>query len=624
MNNPLSKSIVIGTAGHIDHGKTALVHALTGTDTDRLPEEKRRGITIDLGFASLEARAQDGAPLRLSFVDVPGHHGFIRNMLAGAGGVDCVLLVISAEEGVKPQTEEHLAICALLGITRGIVALTKADAVSAERLHQVRDEAAQWLENTFLRGTPILPVSAFTGQGMPELQAKLSNLAAQTPERSADSLPRLPIDRAFSMRGFGTVVTGTLHAGILRTGEMLALEPGGRRVRVRGMQVHGGKVSEAHAGSRVALNLSGVEVAEIRRGDTLALASTLAAVSTIEAELTLLPGAPAWKQGARVRLHAFTAETLATISLYGTSPDALARIRLSKPVLLLPGDRFVLRQCSPAATIGGGRVLDAHPLPRLKKPQRMAWLQRVNDASQAQRILFHVERRGTAGIDTATLTSETGLTPAAIQQIIAPLLAKHSLVQPTGDLWITGEAFAGARELVIAEVKRGGAVKKSELRTRTQLGEQVFACALNSLAAGQKLSINGELVTLYGAAPQLAEADRKHLAAIEQTYAAAGLTAPLPREVAQRLGITEADMRRLMILLLRERKLIKLNGDDLYMHAAALAELETRIREFRGQSLDVARFKQITGLSRKYAIPLLEHLDQQHVTRKQGEDRQVV
>ena len=625
------KSVVIGTAGHIDHGKTALVHALTGTDTDRLPEEKRRGITIDLGFASFETSGPDGIPLRLSFVDVPGHHAFIRNMLAGAGGVDCVLLVVSAEEGIKPQTEEHLAICTLLGIARGFTVLTKADVVSADRLQQVHEEVAQWLKGSFLHMAPILPVSAFTGQGMPELKTELARLAAQIPERSAEALPRLPLDRAFSIRGFGTVVTGTLQAGAIHTGETLALQPGDRRVRVRGMQVHGSEVSEAHAAARVALNLSGIEVAEARRGDTLVPAGTLAAVDAVDVELTLLPGVSALKHRSRVRLHAFTADALATVSLYAyqqTRPDGniVARLRLAKPLLLLPGDRFVLRQCSPAVTIGGGRVLDAHPLPRLKKAQCLAWLEEVKDASPARQLLLRVSRRAHAGIDTATLITETGWKPEAIREIATPMLTNGVLVHSAPDYWITGEALSSAIHLAFDTVKsaNGAAIRKSELRHHTRLNEQVFDCALDRLTGEQKLEIKGELVTLSGVAPQLPEIDRKRLAAIEQAYAAAGLSAPLLRDVAERLAIANTDLRRLLTLLLRDRKLIKLGSDDLYMHADALETLHFQIRQLRGQSLDVARFKQITGLSRKYAIPLLEHLDREHITRKQGETRLVL
>ncbi len=312
------RSIVIGTAGHIDHGKTTLVRTLTGVDTDRLPDEKRRGITIDLGFASLETKTHSGLPLRLSFVDVPGHHHFIRNMLAGAGGIDAVMLVISAEEGVKPQTEEHLAICEMLGVRAGLTVVTKIDRISADHLQRVCDSIRGFLSDTFLNTdrAPIVPVSAHSGQGLDQLRSELASLAASVPARSSDALPRLPIDRAFVMKGFGTVVTGTLLAGSFECGQTLTIEPGSRAVRVRGIQVHGHTDGVAHGGSRVALNLVGIEASEIHRGQTVLETGTLAAADTIDVEVTMLPNTPKLKHGCRVHFHAFSAEALATVSLY--------------------------------------------------------------------------------------------------------------------------------------------------------------------------------------------------------------------------------------------------------------------------------------------------------------------
>jgi selenocysteine-specific elongation factor len=371
------KSVVIGTAGHIDHGKTTLVRALTGVDTDRLPEEKRRGITIDLGFASLDAATEDNNPLRISFVDVPGHKLFIRNMLAGAGCVDAALLVISAEEGVKPQTEEHLAICSLLGVCRGLTAITKVDAVSPERLAEVHSEIRTFVRGTFLDGASILPVSALTGQGLDDLRRELLVLTMKTSVANPHHLPRLPLDRAFVMKGFGTVVTGTLLSGEFHLGESLSLEPGGCSVRVRGMQTHGHPEEHARSGSRVALNLAGIEVSEASRGQTLVAQETLTAVTTIDVEASLLPGAGSLKHRSRVHFHAFTSETPATVSLYGydsVEPGShrFMRLRLHKPIVLVPGDRFVLRQrtASPAgctarhsgphdAQADGGNRLDA-------------------------------------------------------------------------------------------------------------------------------------------------------------------------------------------------------------------------------------------------------------------------
>ena len=363
-----ARSVVIGTAGHIDHGKTTLLRALTGIDADRLPEEKRRGITVDLGYASFEMNSPDGSPVRISFVDVPGHSLFIRNMLAGAGCVAAVMLVIAADEGVKPQTVEHLAICELLGISMGIVVITKTDAVNQIRLNDVTKSTWEFLRGTFLgnKDTPIVQVSAITGDGLATLRTGLLELATRVEMKNTDVPTRLPLDRSFVMKGFGTVVTGTLLSGQIHEGQTLQLEPGSRAVRVRGLQTHGQGRKSAQAETRVALNLAGIDADKIGRGQTLVETNTLSTVNTIDVEIRLLSDAHPLKHRARVHFHAFTAESMASVSLYGyeaVQPGSirLARMKLSGPIVLVPGDRFVLRQPSPAGTIGGGRVIDSHP-----------------------------------------------------------------------------------------------------------------------------------------------------------------------------------------------------------------------------------------------------------------------
>jgi selenocysteine-specific elongation factor len=628
------KSVVVGTAGHIDHGKTTLVRALTGVDTDRLPEEKRRGITIDLGFASLDAAAADNSPLRISFVDVPGHKLFIRNMLAGAGCIDAVLLVVSAEEGVKPQTEEHLAICSLLGVCRGLTVITKVDAVSPSRLEEVCSEIGTFLRGTFLDGNHavILPVSAQTGQGLDQLRRELLSLATKTAAPNPDHLPRLPLDRSFVMKGFGTVVTGTLLSGEFHAGESLVLEPGGRSVRVRGMQTHGRPEEYAHAGSRVALNLAGIEVSEASRGQTLVAQETLSAVTTIDVEASLLSGSSGLRHRSRVHFYAFTSETLAAVSLYGydsAEPGShrFMRLRLVKAVVLVPGDRFVLRQCSPPATIGGGRVLDAHPLPNLRKGKCLTWLEALKHAGLEEQLRLRVARRGRAGLTMRRLMAETGLTQEALHRLTEPLISSHRLLRIPGDVLLTEEAFASATESMTSRVKsetRSAGLSRSELKGQTGLSKEVFDFLLEKLAREQRLRVQDALVYASGSQPQLAGADLKSLSAITTAYESAGLTAPLASEVAKMLHLKEGEMRRFMTLLLRDKILVKVGTDDLYIHQGALETLRGRVRELRGQTLDVARFKQMTGLSRKYAIPLLEYLDRQRITRKDGDLRLVL
>jgi selenocysteine-specific elongation factor len=631
MKSAAARSVVLGTAGHIDHGKTALVYALTGTDTDRLPEEKSRGITIDLGFASLDLQDAAGHSIQLSLIDVPGHHAFIRNMLAGTGGIDCVMLVIAADEGIKPQTTEHLAICALLGIRHGIVAITKQDAVTPERLEAAHHEIRRFAEHTFLEGAPIVVVSARTGAGIPILKRALAQLAMSVPARNADAILRLPLDRAFSVRGFGTVVTGTLQAGSLHVGDAVHLQPEGRNVRVRGIQVHGASVSETHAPGRVALNLAGVEVAEVHRGHTIVPLEALSPVNTVDVELTVLPGMPALRHRASLRLHAFTSETTARVLLYHSGENSaapLARLRLSKPLLLAPGDRFVLRQPSPAITVGGGRVLDAHPLPRLRKAAANAWLEQLREAAPEQQILLRVRRRGLHGISIKTLSSETCLHTDAIRPIIAPLIASKQLIGATAehaaaDHFLWPGALAEAVELLSKELERTKArsLSRAELRSRTKLEDWVFALAAVRLPQVKPVEVVGNQFTLHGAG---AKEPTEALARVEALYRTAGLASPIVSEVAATLQLPHEEVPPLITILIRAGKLVRMGADNLLIHAEALVRLRTELQQQRGQTFDVGRFKALTGLTRKHAIPLLEYLDGARITSNQNGIRTVL
>jgi selenocysteine-specific elongation factor len=628
-----TRSIVIGTAGHIDHGKTTLVRALTGVDTDRLPEEKRRGITIDLGFAFLDAVGPDDTSRRISFVDVPGHSLFIRNMLAGAGCIDAVLLVISAEEGVKQQTEEHLAICTLLGVRRGLTVVTKADAVSAARLEQVCSDIRTFLSDTFLGESHagVLPVSAHTGQGLNALRRELLSLAMSTTAHNPNHLSRLPLDRAFVMKGFGTVVTGTLLSGELHVGESLTLEPGSRSVRVRGMQTHGRPEERVESGSRVALNLAGIEVSEVSRGQTL-VSEGLTSTTSIDVDAMLLPGSSLVKHGSRVHFHAFTSDTLATVSLYGyeaAEPGTrrIMRLRLQQPIVLVPGDHFVLRQCSPASTIGGGHVLDAHPLSNLRKVKCLAWLERFKDASPEEQLLLRVARRGIAGLTVRELMAETGLTREALERCAEPFVGSKHLLRIPGNILLSNESAEVAMGDIFSRLKmdaKSDGLKRSELKSQTGLNAAIFDFLIETLTRKQKIRLQDERIYPMGPQSQGADPDLKQRSAIAAIYEAAGLAAPSSSEVATKLGLKESEMRRLITLLLRDRTLVKIGTDALFIHDGALERLRGRMQELRGQTLDVAGFKQLTGLSRKYAIPLLEYLDRERLTRKNGDTRLVL
>ena len=418
------KHVVVGTAGHIDHGKTSLVKALTGIDTDRLPEEKARGITIDLGFAFLEE--PDG--LTVEIVDVPGHERFVKNMLAGVGGIDLAMLVIAADEGVMPQTREHLAICSLLHIKTGLIALTKIDLVEPDWLELVKDDVRGAVRETFLEAAPILPVSAKTGEGLAELRAAVRGLAASVPPRGTDQLPRLPIDRVFTVKGFGTVVTGTLAAGALAVDERVEAYPRGLQAKIRGLQTHGRPVTAARAGQRTAINLQGLERAAIDRGDVVGLPGTLVSSLLVDGTLELLKDAPrAVKSRTRLRFHVGTSEIMARALLLDRGelePGAsgLVRFRLESPLIALPGDRFVVRSYSPIVTIGGGTLLDIDP-PRFKRktPALVAHLELLQTGSPEAILEEHVRHVGTAGIRLAALAGRVPFGPERLRGLLNTL-----------------------------------------------------------------------------------------------------------------------------------------------------------------------------------------------------------
>src|SRR5579863_424959 len=466
------KSVIVGTAGHIDHGKTALVKALTGIDADRLEEEKRRGITIDIGFAHLELPIPDGDTLRLGFVDVPGHERFVRNMLAGVGGIDLVLLVIAADESIKPQTREHLDILQLIGVKRGITVLTKADAVDAETLDVVRLEVEDFLRGTFLEGAPILGVSSLTGAGLDGLRQAIAS-AKGIAARDSKALARLPIDRVFSMKGFGTVVTGTLISGTIRRDEEMEVFPSGRRVRVRGVQVHGQSAEAAVAGQRTALNLVGASPEDLSRGMTLAPPATFAPTRRIDVQLQLLPSAPrALRERARVHFHSHTMETVAQIALYGANEikpgaTAFAQLTIPEPALILPGDYLILRQFSPVVTIGGGIVLDAAPMftPReARKIERAAGfssrtiphtipqtLEVLGSFERRDAILAaRVMRRGKHGLSMAEAVAETGWTRDEITHLAGMLAENGQLARVQDRLFAKSEYDLSQKDLLDA------------------------------------------------------------------------------------------------------------------------------------------------------------------------------
>jgi len=632
------KPIIIGTAGHIDHGKTSLVKALTGIDADRLEEEKRRGITIDLGFAHLELVVPSGEKLRLGFIDVPGHERFVRNMLAGVGGIDMVLLVIAADESIKPQTREHFEICRLLSIPRGITVITKADLVDEDTLSVVKLEVDDFVRGSFLdtARSPIVSVSAISGAGLDELKHEIVRLAADVPARDTDAILRLPVDRAFVMKGFGTVVTGTLIAGKIKKEEEVEIFPEKKRARVRGLQVHGAATDQAVAGQRTAVNLSGVQLEELGRGMTLASPDTLGTTQRLDVQISLLKDAKPLKNRARVHLHAFTSETIAEVSLHEGSelkPGSmgLAQLRTDHPVLVLPGDRAILRQFSPVVTVGGALVLDAFPLARQKKEARLKFLHTVAGGSREDAVLARITRCGKDGLSMVFAVQETGLKPSALKPILTALTQQGRIVQ-SGDLYLAAEAFKNAREATLAALDAFhkanplvGGISKEELRSKIGLHQAVMEGILTQLARDKKAEVAGEQVRLAGRGVELKDDEAKAKEQIEKAFATAGLKVPLMKEVLASVPVDKARAQKLVTLLLRDRVLVKL-ADELVFHHSALEQLRQLMTAQKAKSpkIDVGAFKDLTGVSRKYAIPLLEYLDRERVTRRVGDERVIV
>ena len=634
------KSVIIGTAGHIDHGKTSLVKALTGIDADRLEEEKRRGITIDIGFAHFELPAPDGSKIRVGFVDVPGHERFVRNMLAGVGGIDLVLLVIAADEGIKPQTREHFDICRLLAIRRGVTVLTKSDAVDADTLEVVRLEVEDFVRGSFLDPTqsPIIAVSSLTGAGLDELKAALARVASEVASKDSAALARLPIDRVFSMKGFGTVITGTLIAGTIRKEEELELFPAARRVRVRGIQVHGASAERAVAGQRTALNLAGLSTGDLARGMTLATAESFRSTMRVDVLLSLLASAKLLKDGARVHFHAYTAETIAEVRLYrpkenGTKQmkpgdEAYAQLRFSEPMLLLPGDRFIIRQFSPVATIGGGIVLNASPATRRQRAEdALAFLKVMRDGSPEDVLAARVRRRGTLGLPLDDISGEMNIRREEAKK----LAIKAGLVWCDLVL-ITPEAFQEAKTNVLQVLKKFhdanplvAGMSKEQLREQVKVGPEVFHGVLQKLAEEKKLEAVGELVHLAGRGVIMKDDEAESKKIIEQAFASAGLKVPSLKEVLAGLKVDRVRAQKIVTLLLRDKSLIKIS-DELVFHQGALMDLRQKIAALKASTpkIDVARFKDMTGVSRKYAIPLLEYLDRERVTRRVGDERVIL
>ncbi|HKD50125.1 MAG TPA: selenocysteine-specific translation elongation factor [Candidatus Acidoferrum sp.] len=632
-----TKSVIVGTAGHIDHGKSALVEALTGTHPDRLAEEKRRGITIDLGFAFLEEHG-----VRFGFVDVPGHERFVSNMLAGAAGIDVLLLVIAADESIKPQTREHFDICRLLGVERGVVALTKSDLVDSDTLELVRLEAEDYLRGSFLENAPVLPVSSKTRAGLEDLKRALHVAAQKATAKDASSYFRLPIDRAFAMKGFGSVVTGTLISGSVGAGDEVELFPGGERLRVRGVHSGGKAVERGAPGQRTAVNLAGIEHTALKRGMVLATPGKFRKTRRIDVRLELLSSARKIKQGTPVHFHTGTAETIAEVFFHGQKEvppggSAFANLKLQNEILVLPGDRFIVRQFSPVVTMGGGAVLD--PLARrlmLRDTGRIAYLETLG-RGKGEEVLAAMTERAILGLGYGEIVARTAWMDSEIRATAKALsvAGRVKIVSAEPLVLVSEKIFAEVPKRILERVDKFQkdnpllpGIPREDLRS--SLGKRVraetFRAALEQLVSQKRLDAAGELVKKAGSEITLQPEEAKAKEQIEGAFAAAGLQVPSVQEVLAQLAIEAKRAERLLQILLREKILVRVSP-ELIFHRGALAQLRERLASFKkskGERITVPVFKELTGITRKYAIPLLEYLDRERVTRRAGDDRVIL
>jgi selenocysteine-specific elongation factor len=609
------RDIVIGTAGHIDHGKTSLVRALTGIDTDRLAEEKRRGISIDLGFAHLALPSGNC----VSFIDVPGHERFIRNMLAGACGIEVVLLIVAADESVKPQTREHFDICRLLGVKSGIVVLTKCDLATPEQIAATRAAVDHLRIGSFLAGAPVIATSAVTGQGLDHLMTAIEQLVHSRTFRDAGGLARLPLDRSFALKGFGTIVTGTLWSGTLRVGDTVQLHPSEQQARIRGLHIHRQSVQFATAGHRTAVNLSGIEHSKIARGFVLTHPTSLEDTRTIEASVDWLSGASITSAQENYLLHIGTSEVTTRIQ---TLSSTLIRLKLAEPVVALPGDRFVLRRPSPAQTIAGGTVIDAFPPKRQSRSKTVSRLERLASCDFAARLELLVDEKEN-GRRLEELAQITGRTSQELKQVLArapTLIWSEASQRVVTRTWLDRHRELLIRWLEAFHKKHPSLPGAPSAQTRQGLDASLATIVFGGFSA---IRMEGDLVALRGHKVQISSEESAALRRLEQEFRKAAYQPSPPNEILRSAAVEAKNGRALLERLIKDGKLVRVS-ENLVFHADVLAHIRKSLAAHKGRRFSVPEFKDWTQISRKFAIPLLEYLDHQHVTRREGDNRVVL
>lgn len=619
------KSVILGTAGHIDHGKSSLVKALTGIDPDRLKEEKERGITIDLGFANISY--PNG--LTVGIVDVPGHERLIKNMLAGAGGIDIVLMVIAADEGIMPQTKEHLSICNLLKIKTGIIAITKADLVDKEWLQLVTDDIRGFVKGTFLENAEIVPVSAKTGMNIDLLKERIKDVAVNVKPKLTEGLFRLPIDRVFTLKGFGTVVTGTALSGTISLDAPVEILPSKIVSKVRGLQSHGRSVEKAYAGQRIGINLQGVERESLKRGDVVVTPNRFIPTKVIDAKVELLLDAPTLKSKSLVHFYSGTAETIARIILYDkdeikAGESCYCQLRLNDPVVVLSSDRYIIRRFSPLETIGGGEILDPHPVKR-KKKEGISDLITIEQGNIEDKIEAKVKKAHLSG---CTISEVEGWMLSGIPEIETAIqaLIKQGRIIKSQDILFHKDSFELFKNEVISKLSsfhRDNPLKsgmpKEELKAKMPFSTTKF---LNLITMIDNIVIEKEILRLKDFKPSLAKADEGIKIKIISVLNGGGFQPPMKSELAQKLSVSEKEIADMLKLLAKEGAIVRIN-DSMYITKEYHDKMLNLLKDFyaKNKEMTVAEFRDMLGTSRKYALPLLEYLDSSRITLRVGDIR---
>jgi len=632
------KQIILGTAGHIDHGKTSLIKAVTGIETDRLKEEKERGITIELGFASLDLPSGQ----HLGIVDVPGHEKFVKNMVAGATGIDIVVMVIAADEGVMPQTREHMEICTLLGVQHGMVVLTKIDMVDDEWLELVKEDVLEFIQETFLEDAPILALSSVTGQGIPEFIKHLDELSQNVPERVPSNIFRLPIDRVFSMKGFGTVITGTLISGHVNVGDPIMVYPIGITSRVRGIQVHNQSVSSAEAGMRTAINFQGLEKTAIQRGEVLSSPGALKSGYMVDVSLHFLSSNPkALKNRSLVRFHTGTSEILGNLILLDReelSPgdNTVAQLRLNTPVALVKEDRFVIRSYSPVRTIGGGEVLN--PIPKKHKRLHDATvdgLNRLDNQTPEEIVSYLVNESGYQGITFSDLKIMTNIPEKQLERGLQDLMSKKTIIQSDKETrsYIHNKILEHLKAEMLNNLQHyhqtfplKAGMPKEELKTKLPptLASKLFNLTLNLMIKAEQIIQEENTVRLASHTISLGADQADVRDKILDTYLKSGLQPPYFKELSKTLASDPARSKDVLLHLVEESRMVKIK-EDLYFHVETIEDLKKRLVAFLESKGEITtpQFKEMTGASRKYVIPLAEYFDATNVTLRVGDVRKL-